>query len=384
MNLSAQFLSTRINRLLGPLFEAELHKKTLLSLHHGVLGTLHAAHASVAAIGEGLSAARGVKRKHAIKQTDRLLSNLHVDTETMAGPWLRFVVGERKDIVVALDWTEFPKDDHSTLCLSVLNSSGRATPVLWKTAEKSALHLQRNAMEDTLLERLCAALPEGVHVTVLCDRGFGDQALYQFLQALGMDYIIRFREAILCTDAQGRTLPARDFVPKNGRAKALVGARVTGEKTPVAQVVVKWAKNAQQAWCLATSRSDLSAAEVTNLYGRRFCIEERFRDTKDFRFGMGMSTAHVSDPARRDRLLWLCALSQMLLHVLGAAGESLGLLRWMQVNTRKKREHSFFSQGLYYYECLTTWPADQVAALLTRFDELLRQHPLTQQLFALL
>lgn len=151
-------------------------------------------------------------------------SNLHVDSETMAVPWLRLVVGASKDLVVALDWMEFSKDDHSTLCLSVLNSSGRATPVLWPTVQKSALYLQRNVMEDTLLERLRAALPDGVHVTVLCDRCFGDQALYQFLQALGMDYIIRFRETILVTDAQGTTQPARDFVPQNGRARALVGA----------------------------------------------------------------------------------------------------------------------------------------------------------------
>lgn len=51
-------------------------------------------------------------------------------------------------------------------------------------------------------------------------------------------------------------------------------------ETPVAQVVVKWANGAQQAWCQATSRSDLSAAEVRNLYGRRFTIEETIRAGK--------------------------------------------------------------------------------------------------------
>lgn len=384
MCLSAVFLSRRINGLLSPLFDAELHQKTLLSLHNGVLGTLHAARAGITAIGEGLALARGLERKHAIKQVDRLLSNTHLDPELLAPPWVRFVIGNRTQILVAMDWTEFPKDDHSTLCLSVINSSGRATPVLWQTVQKSALCFQRNAMEDTLLERLAAALPDGVHVTLLCDRGFGDQALYQFLRALGFDFIIRFRQAILVTDENGTTLPATYWVPKNVRARALVHARVTADKTPVAQVVLKWANKAKQAWCLATSRADLSAAEVVNCYARRFTIEERFRDTKDWRFGLGMSASHTGVPERRDRLLLLCALCIMLLHVLGAAGESIGLLRSMQGNSRKKREHSFFSQGLYYYQALQTMKPDRATALLARFDELLRQHPLSQQLLALL
>ena len=44
-----------------------------------------------------------------------------------------------------------------------------------------------------------------------------------------------------------------------------------------------------QAWCLATNRTDLSPTEVVELYGRRFTIEETFREQKDLRFGMGLS-----------------------------------------------------------------------------------------------
>jgi hypothetical protein len=99
---------------------------------------------------------------------------------------------------------------------------------------------------------------------------------------------------------------------------------------------------------------------------------------------LGLSASHTGIPERRDRLLLLCALSIMLLHMLGAAGESIGLLRSMQGNSRKKREHSFFTQGLYYYQALQTMKPERAAALLARFDELLRQHPFSQQLLALL
>ena len=103
MYLSAQFLSSRIDPLLSPLFDAELHQKTLRSLHHGVLGTLHAARAGIPAIGQGLAVALNLERKHAIKQVDRLLSNPHFDPELLAPPWVRFVVGNRTELIVALD-----------------------------------------------------------------------------------------------------------------------------------------------------------------------------------------------------------------------------------------------------------------------------------------
>jgi hypothetical protein len=45
---------------------------------------------------------------------------------------------------------------------------------------------------------------------------------------------------------------------------------------------------------------------------------------------MGMGTLRIDDPQRRDRLLLLNAFAIMLLTLLGAAGESLG----MDVNRR--------------------------------------------------
>ncbi len=53
-----------------------------------------------------------------------------------------------------------------------------------KTVMKSELKGWRNEHEDTLLERFREVLPGNVKVTVLADRGFGDQALYELLEDL--------------------------------------------------------------------------------------------------------------------------------------------------------------------------------------------------------
>jgi hypothetical protein len=142
--------------------------------------------------------------------------------------WVPFVVAQRPEIVAALDWTDFDADNQSTIVLSMITSHGRATPLLWKTVMKSELQGWRNEHEDVILERFREVLPEGVKVTVLADRGFGDQALYELLKdQLGLDFVVRFRGIVKVTSADGETRPAKDWVPANGRPLLLRAARVT-------------------------------------------------------------------------------------------------------------------------------------------------------------
>jgi hypothetical protein len=101
----------------------------------------------------------GLEAKHAIKQVDRLLSNSGVTVWSWFTHWVRFVVAARQEIVVALDWTEFDKDAHATIAMYLVTSHGRATPLLWKTVEKSALKNRRNDYEAELIERLHEILP---------------------------------------------------------------------------------------------------------------------------------------------------------------------------------------------------------------------------------
>src|SRR5947199_247219 len=99
-------------------------------------------------------------------------------------------------IVVTLDWTEHDHDDQTTIAINLVTSHGRATPLIWKTVVKSGLKDNRNEYEDEVIRRLHEVLPQGVRVTLLADRGFGDQKLYVMLKEIGFDYVIRFRDII--------------------------------------------------------------------------------------------------------------------------------------------------------------------------------------------
>jgi hypothetical protein len=364
-----------VHSFVEKLFEPDLHAKRILSLANATLGAIAAASAAIHAIGAGLAVSRNLKTKHAVKQVDRLLSNVAISVWGLFVRWVPYVIAHRKEVIIAFDWTEFDKDDQATIALHMVTSHGRATPLMWKTVRQSGLAGNRNDYEDQLLKRLREVMPEGVKVTILADRGFGDQKLYQVMADLGFDYVIRFREGISVTSGD-ISRAASDWVPNSNRALMLRDAAVTLDRFTVPAVVCVKDAGMKEAWCLATSRSDLSARQVVRLYGKRFTIEEAFRDTKDIHFGMGLSATHIRSPERRDRLLLVCALATVLITLLGAAGESLGMDRWLKVNTVKRRTHSLFRQGQHYYAAMLTMKEDELTALVNRFGELLRGHPL--------
>ena len=326
---------------------------------------------AVAMIGQALAQARGLVTKHAVKQVDRLLSNQNIDVWDSFAHWVPHLVGTRREIVVAMDWTDFDHDGQTTLAFNLVTGHGRATPLLWLTVWKDELLERRNDWEDACLVRLSQVVPPGCTVTILADRGFGDHKLFAFLDKLGFGYVIRFRGNIHVTDATGETRPAADWVGKSGRARKLRDARVTAAQGyQVGAMVCVHAKGMKEPWCLAASDAEAPTATLVNHYAKRWTIEPNFRDTKDLRFGMGLSATRIGEPTRRDRLLLINAFAMALLTMLGAAGESLGMDRLLKSNTAKTRTHSLFRQGWMLCELIPTMPEHRLAPLMARCAEI--------------
>src|SRR5215218_6231429 len=170
-----------------------------------------AASLAVAMIGQALAQARGLVTKHAVKQVDRLLSNSGIDVWDSFTRWVPHQMNGRSVALVAMDWTDFDHDGQATLVLSLVTGHGRAAPLLWLSVWKDELKNQRNAYEDTCLRRLSELVSPGCRVTILADRGFGDQKLFAFLDTLGFGYVIRFRGNIHVTAADGQTKPAAQW-----------------------------------------------------------------------------------------------------------------------------------------------------------------------------
>lgn len=376
--------AVRVLSFVDSVFGEDLHAKRVLSLANAVNGCLHASALAVHAIGLGLAKAMLLQSKHAIKQVDRLVSNAGVDVWALFSRWVPFVVSSRTEIVVAMDWTEFADDKQSTLAINMITRHGRATPLVWMTVRQSDLKDNRNEHEYRLLDRLKETVPQGCGVTVLADRGFGDTKLYAYLRELGFEFIIRFRGNILVTDASGEAKTGNAWVPANGHAKLIKNAVVTNSKFRLPGVVVKREQRMKEAWCLAVSSAAVTAPAAIALYGRRFTIEETFRDGKDPRFGFGLLNSRIGNPARRDRVLLISAAAMALVTLLGAAGEATGLDMKFKANTSKKRQHSLFRQGIMYYDCLVGMRDEWLRPLVKKFEELLQEHGALREILGLI
>ncbi len=386
MSANAALKQNDIAKFITTLYEGDLHAKRVLSLANATLGVMNGASLAVHAIGQGLAHARGTLSKHGVKQVDRLLSNKGIDVWEFFAYWVPYVIGSRAEIVVALDWTSFKGDGHETVVLSMLTRHGRATPLVWRTVLGETLKGNQTGYEDSVLHRLWEVVPEGVKVTVVADRGFNDCKLMKYLvEELGFGYVIRARGNLYITNTKGERRKAAQWVGSGGRARTLREATVTdSQRYQVATVVCVHDKDMKEAWCLMASDGKVAGRVLIGYYAKRWGIETSFRDIKDLRFGMGMSSLHISQTLRRDRLLLLSALAIALLTVLGAAGESIGYDRWLKANTVKRRTHSLFRQGLMLYEHIPNWSDERLRPLLERFAEMLAQQRIYRDVFGVI
>ncbi len=170
----------RVGRLVDWMVGEGLHAKRVDSLTNAVGGVVNAASLSIHAIGAGLAKMNGLHTKHAIQQVDRLLSNVGLNVWALfaqLGPVRHRRTHRRR----GRRWTgptSTPTASRPSPCPWSPRMGGRCR---WcgLIVEKAQLKDRRNEYEDVVLLRLREVLPPGVQVTILADRGFGDQKLYE-------------------------------------------------------------------------------------------------------------------------------------------------------------------------------------------------------------
>lgn len=234
---------------------------------------------------------------------------------------------------------------------------------------------QRHDHEDDLLVVCAAVVPKNVRVTVVADRGFSDSKLYSFLtEALGFDDIIRFRGVVYVENAAGEQRKAKEWLGIAGRMHVCRHARVTAQRHLVPVVVWVQDKAMKEPWWLVSSRQDLTGGEIKVAYGRRFTVEETFRDVKNPRFGLGLKQTIIARHDRRDALFLLAVLAHTLLTLLGKAGQELGMDRML--GATRPGQLSLFRQGLMLFALIPKMREDRFCALALKFGALLQDHVL--------
>ena len=355
------------------IFGKGLHPKQRDSLGYAALGILESESLILHRMGKGLARVRGIQKKHATKQIDRLLSNKKLSVWELSGLWASYLISGSKELIVALDWSAFADDAQTMLSLNLVSPKGLSVPLFWKSVENSRIKHNRARYEDQLLTRLKEIVGADVKVTVLADRGFSDHKFLKFLsEELGFDYVIRIKSnTTIITEGNG--LKAGQHLNK-AKVTVLKDVGITLKNYPVKAFVAVHDKGMKAAWYLVTNKS-IAGSQVIKLYAKRWKIEPYFRDLKNGRYGYGMEETHYKSAERRDRLMLMVVLCYRLLVLLGQAGEEIGFDKKLKVNTVKTRTHSLFTQGQFYYEFFDNFTLIEQQQLIAQFNELLQnQH----------
>ena len=201
-----------------------------------------------------------------------------LDVTLCFAPLLRWVLAWQCSGSLALAIDPTLKGDQTTaIVISVLYRSC-AIPVAWRIHPATQ---KGSWMAPTvaLLKQLAPAVPKGMTVIVLCDRGISSPKLWQQICAQGWHPGMRYRNNItFCADG-GKRLPARRFVSRPDTAWIGQG---TAFSTPKAKrrctLVVVWYVEQKEPWIILT---DLEPDKVgPSWYALRFWIELGFKALK--------------------------------------------------------------------------------------------------------
>jgi hypothetical protein len=307
-----------------------LRKSQAKTLSELVAAALGATRVTLAGIGRELAALRAGAAKHAIKRAWRFVTNPRIEpAEVMPllfnRLWRRRLKWhakhpQRRPLLVSLDWTQV-RSFHTLLAAVVVE--GRALPLCWESYPDRVQSKSQNALEYGMLARLVAALPPGVRIVILADRGFGRAALAGECQRLKLDYLVRIQPDVVVQTARWRG-NLKHYAVRRGMAQFWQDVTYRADGVVTTHLAIRWQKglpaDRDQPWYLITSlapRGRRPAGVLSELYRLRFDIEEFFRDSKNEHLGWSLAKTRITRAARLDRLILVLALAYLLLVALG-------------------------------------------------------------------
>lgn len=236
-----------------------------------------------------------------------------------------------RPVSVILDTTSLVGDRIQCLTAAI-PWKGRALPVAAILYRKDTIPDSQNRIEERFIQWLKRQVPAGYRICVVADRGFGRVSLFQLLQSLGVDFVIRVKHDVTVTDVTGKTTALSKRWVKTGRTKLLPDVRYRADQAVTLNLVLTRQAGAAEQWYLATSLTD--ATDVRHRYEQRFQIEETFKDAKH---QLGLESTQVHKLARLAKLvaallvvcvllLWIGTKAERFRHFVDQGGR-LSLLR---------------------------------------------------------
>jgi hypothetical protein len=167
-------------------------------------------------------------------------------------------------------------------------------------------------------------------------------ALIHHLKRCGFSYVIRSGGN---TSIEHARLTRGDAGPHHraGSAARPRERALAQNRSVETRVVAFWDKGQAKPWCLTTDLTLLVRA-IARLYGKRFHIEETFRDQKSSRLEFALSKLTTHSAERLGKLLLTVVFAPLLALSVGAIAKQRGG-RWLPCHHRPP---TTLTLGLYY------------------------------------
>lgn len=259
-----------------------------------------------------------VKHKHRLKRLWRFVSNSRVKPERLFEFWVPWCIGRftsGKYAAVALDWTGLRGN---MVCLMAsLVIGGRAIPLIWQVIKYSQIKDSTNRIERRLVSRLLNLTPSEKKLVLVADRGFGRCEFLKFLLTKSILFAIRVEKNVrVKPEGKGKrafllsTLAAK-LVPNAACWFQSVSYRDDQaiESISLAAIIAAGSKDP---WFLITNLK--GSKRAIDCYAQRFQIEEGFKDLKH---ALGLEKIQTRSELRIRRILFIAAVSQALLMLVG-------------------------------------------------------------------
>ena len=332
-----------------------MHRKRREALGASISGVLKGGRLAVTSIGRAIG---GIAReKHNIKRSDRLLSNEHLQSESVAiytALSQQALAGVDRPIIL-IDWSDIDARRKFFLLRAATPVKGRSLTLYEEVHDRSTR--ERRATHKKFLLRLKRILPVGCKPVIITDAGFRAPWFRQ-VRALGWDFIgrIRNREKVK-TSPNKPWIGAKSLYPEasttpqllqhsllsqsnqlhcslalyKSKPKGRVRLGKMGRKKRNRTSLVASARG-KEPWLLASSLAN-DAECIVRLYATRMQIEEAFRDLKCPRFGLSLYHNGTYKIARMNILVLLGSITATFAWLLGKATKLAGKHRQFQANT---------------------------------------------------
>lgn len=339
----------KIRRFIAQLLGEFVHKKRQETIAAMAAGGIASKSFVPAEIGRGIPG--DAFEKHRIKRVDRFLNNENIDMEPIArsiilllasGDRRRYTDKNRKRLGVAIDWSDF--GDFKVLTAAVVTTH-RGMPFHFKVVDETETRLK--VAEREFLEELKDICPSWIHFEILADRGFDDANFLKHVGEQCFSFVVRVcKDNSIRQDGEAAFKQLGDLPIERDRVYDLGEVDFTAAHRFRTRLVIVHDKNQKDAWFLSTNMLAPSGRAIVWRYGRRFEIEESFKDLKDMRAGLHIGHVNLEKPERLTRLLIVAVLAYLFLVSAGLYGEKHNLQRRFQANTRKQRVLAVWRLGL--------------------------------------